>query len=101
MFEEHILDFFGPDFDSWMDKNGLTCVVVSWSNLTILPDDHPDYEKSLKEYIEDEETAFNICGSQGNITVTYDSAKIVEVSEGFPEPLLLELKGFAPGFNSN
>jgi len=102
MFEDHIYDFFGEKLDSWLDANGLILVVCSWSEVEILPDNHPDHEKSLEEYMESEKLAFEISGNeQVSITIGYHSAKVLEISENFPEHLLAEMKEFAPGFQAD
>tara|TARA_B100000131_G_C18104473_1_gene607224 strand:+ start:1896 stop:2207 length:312 start_codon:yes stop_codon:yes gene_type:complete len=102
MFEDHIYDFFGENLDSWLDANDLILLVGSWSEVEVLPDNHPDHEKSLEEYMESEELAFEISGNeQVSITIGYTSAKVLEISENFPEQLLAEMKDFAPGFQAD
>jgi hypothetical protein len=96
MFDDHLADLFGLEFDNWMEKNNVIAEFVSWSEIEVLPDDHPDHAKSLEEYSEDEETAVHLYGgSNGNIIITLNSATIVEKSEDFPEHLLNELKEMA------
>ena len=96
MFEDDLADLFGSEIENWIEKNNMIAEFISWSEIEILPDDHPDHANSLEEYAEDEETAVNFFGgSNGNIVITLNSAKIVEKSEGFPEHLLNELKELA------
>ena len=96
MFEDHVADLFGPEFDEWMGKNNvISGGFVSWSKIEVLPDDHPDHDKSLEEYSEDEETAVHLIAPNGHIVITLNSATIVEKSEDFPEHLLNELKEMA------
>jgi hypothetical protein len=102
MFEDHIYEFFGENLDSWLDANDLILLVCSWSDVEVLPDNHPDHEKSLEESMESEELAFEISGNeQASITIGYHSAKVLEISEDFPEQLLAEMKEFAPGFQAD
>lgn len=52
--------------------------------------------------MESEELAFNIGGNEKvSITIGYHSAKVLEISENFPEHLLAEMKEFAPGFQAD
>ncbi len=96
MFEDHIADLFGSEFENWIEKNDMIAEFVSWSEIEILPDDHPDHAKSLEEYMEDEKTAVNLFGgSNGNIIITLSSGTIVEKSDNFPKNLLDELKEMA------
>ena len=102
MFEDHIYEFFGENLDSWLDANDLILLVCSWSDVEVLPDNHPDHDKSLEESLESEELAFEISGNeQASITIGYHSAKVLEISENFPEQLLAEMKEFAPGFQAD
>ena len=102
MFEDHIYDFFGENLDSWLDANGLILLVCYWSDVEVLPDNHPEHEKSFEESMESEELAFEISGNeQASITIGYHSAKVLEISEDFPEQLLAEMKKFAPGFQAD
>lgn len=92
MFEDHVADLFGLEFEEWMEKNHvISGGFVSWSEVVILPDDHPDYEKSLEEYMDDEETAVHLIANNGHIIITLHSAKIVEKSDDFPEELIKQL----------
>ena len=96
MFDDHLADLFGPELEIWMEKNNLTAEFLSWSKIEVLPDNHPDHDKSLEEYSEDEETAVHLYrDSDVSIIVTLHSAGIVEKSENFPEHLLNELKEMA------
>jgi hypothetical protein len=96
MFEDHVADLFGLDFFEWMEKNHIIGGgFVSWSEVVILPDDHPDHDKSLEEYMDDEETAVVLMAHNGHIIITLHSAKIVEKSDDFPDNLLDELKEMA------
>jgi hypothetical protein len=92
MFEDHVADLFGLDFEEWMEKNHIISGgFVSWSEVVILPDDHPDHDKSLEEYMDDEETAVELIANNGHIIITLHSAKIVEKSDDFPEELIQQL----------
>ena len=92
MFEDHVADLFGLEFEEWMGKNHvISGGFVSWSEVDILPDDHPDHDKSLEEYMDDEETAVHLIANNGHIIITLHSAKIVEKSEDFPEELIQQL----------
>jgi len=96
MFDDHLAELFGPKLDNWMEKNNLIGEFISWSEIEVLPDNHPEHDKSLEEFSEDEETAFHLRGdSNVSIIVTLHSATIVEKSENFPEHLLNELKEMA------
>ena len=96
MFEDHVADLFGLDFEEWMEKNHIIGGgFVSWSEVVILPDDHPDHDKSLEEYMDNEETAVELIANNGHIIITLHSAKIVEKSDDFPDNLLDELKEMA------
>jgi hypothetical protein len=97
MFEDHVADLFGLKFEEWMDKNHvISGGFVSWSEAEILPDNHPEHDKSLEEYMEDEETAVElIANNNSHIIITLTSGKIAEKSEDFPEDLLGELKDMA------
>jgi len=93
MFEDHVADLFGLEFEEWMEQNHvISGGFVSWSEVEVLPDDHPEHEKSLEEYMEDEETAVHLIANNGHIIITLHSATIVEKSDDFPENLLNELK---------
>jgi len=101
MFGDHILDFFGPTFDSWLEENKLLLECISYSDIEILSDDHPGHQKSLEDYMEDQELAFAISSYHlfySKIVIGSESAKVLEISKEFPESLLAELKSFAPGF---
>jgi len=92
MFEDHVADLFGLEFEEWMEKNHvISGGFVSWSEVVILPDDHPDHDKSLDEYMDDEETAVELIANNGHIIITLHSAKIVEKSDDFPEELIQQL----------
>ncbi len=92
MFEDHVADLFGLEFEEWMEKNHvISGGFISWCEVDILPDDHPDYEKSLEEYMDDEETAVHLIANNGHIIITLHSAKIVEKSDDFPEELIQQL----------
>lgn len=92
MFEDHVADLFGLEFEEWMEKNNVIGGgFVSWSEVVILPDDHPDHDKSLEEYMDDEETAVELIANNGYIIITLHSAKIVEKSGDFPEELIKQL----------
>ena len=92
MFEDHVADLFGLEFEEWMEKNHIISGgFVSWSEVVILPDDHPDHDKSLEEYMDDEETAVELIANNGHIIITLHSAKIVEKSDDFPEELIQQL----------
>ena len=96
MFDDYVADLFGLGFEEWMEKNHVVGGgFVSWSKVVILPDDHPDHDKSLKEYMDDEEIAFELIANNGHIIITLHSAKIVEKSDDFPDNLLDELKVMA------
>ena len=96
MFEGHVADLFGLEFEEWMEQNHVIGDFVSWSELEILPDNHPEHDKSLEEYMGDEETAVElIANNHSTITITLSSGKIVEKSDDFPENLLSELKDMA------
>ena len=104
MFDDHLAELFCPELENWMEKNNLIGEFISWSKIEVLPDNHPDHEKSLEEHSEDEETSIHIYGNPGDaswtlpnvsIVVTLHSATIVEKSEKFPEHLLNELKQMA------
>ena len=96
MFDERVVGLFGLGFEEWMEKNHIVGGgFVSWSKVVILPDDHPDHDKSLKEYMEDEEIAVELIANNGHIIITLNSAKIVEKSNDFPDNLLDELKMMA------
>ena len=96
MFEDHVADLFGLEFEEWMEKNHvISGGFGSWSEVVILPDDHPDHDKSLEEYMDDEETAVELIANNGHIIITLHSAKIVEKSDDFPDNLLDELKEMA------
>ena len=102
MFEDHIYGFFGEKLDSWLEANGLDLTIGDWSEVEILPDDHPDHEKSLEEYFETSSLVFEIFGdNQIRIIIEYHSGKIIEISENFPEQILAEMKDFAPGFQAD
>ena len=92
MFEDHVADLFGLEFEEWMEKNHvISGGIVSWSEVDILPDDHPDYEKTLEEYMDTEETAVQLIANNGHIIITLHSAKIVEKSGDFPKELIVQL----------
>ena len=96
MFDDRVVGLFGLGFEEWMEKNHIVGGgFVSWSKVVILPDDHPDHDKSLKEYMEDEEIAVELIANNGHIIITLHSAKIVEKSDDFPDNLLDELKMMA------
>ena len=96
MFDDRVVGLFGLGFEEWMEKNHIVGGgFVSWSKVMILPDDHPDHDKSLKEYMEDEEIAVELIANNGHIIITLHSAKIVEKSDDFPDNLLDELKMMA------
>ncbi|MGY8755651.1 MAG: hypothetical protein ACKVIR_08165 [Candidatus Poseidoniales archaeon] len=95
MFEDHVADLFGLEFEEWMEQNHVIGEFVSWSEVEILPDNHPEHDRSLEEYMEDEETAVNLIANNGHIIITLTSGKIVEKSDDFPENLLGELKDMA------
>ena len=96
MFDNRVVGLFGIGFEEWMEKNHiLGGGFVSWSEVVILPDDHPDHDKSLREYMEDEEIAVKLIANNGHIIITLHSAKIVEKSDDFPDNLLDELKMMA------
>ena len=96
MFDDHVADLFGLGFEEWMEKNHVVGGgFVSWSKVVILPDDHPDHDKSLKEYMDNEEIAVELIANNGHIIITLHSAKIVEKSDDFPDNLLDELKMMA------
>lgn len=96
MFEDHLIDLFGMEFENWLEKNNMICEFVSWSRIEILPDTHPNHAKSLEEYMQDEETAVYLRGEKNiEITITLNSAVIVEKSEDFPEHILDQLKEMA------
>ena len=96
MFDDRVVGLFDLGFEEWMEKNHIVGGgFVSWSKVVILPDDHPDHDKSLKEYMEDEEIAVELIANNGHIIITLHSAKIVEKSDDFPDNLLDELKMMA------
>ena len=96
MFEDHVADLFGLDFEEWMGKNHIIVGgFVSWSEVVILPDDHPDHDKSLEDYMDDEETAVELIANNGHIIITLHSAKIVEESGDFPKELIIQLMEMA------
>jgi len=97
MFEDHVIDLFGLNFEDWMDENKVIGGgFVEWSELEILPDDHPEYEDSMEKYLEDSETAMELITNDGHlILITLSSGTIVEKSDEFPNNLLDELKEMA------
>jgi len=101
MHGDHLADLFGDlkEFEDWMEKNQLIHGgFSSWSKLEILPDDHPEHEKSLEEYMEDQEMAVQLIianDSKTYITITLNSGTIAEKTENFPDNLLDELKKMA------
>ena len=98
VFEDHVFDLFGDGFEDWMEKNNvLPDIFISWSELEILPDDHPDHEKSLEAYLEDDVPALPLIFPNGHrITITLEGhPRIVEISVDFPEEMLTELKELA------
>ena len=38
MFDDHLADLFGLEFDNWMEKNNVIAEFVSWSEIEVLPD---------------------------------------------------------------
>ena len=97
MFEDHVVDLFGLNFEDWMDENQVIGGgFVEWSELEILPDDHPEHEDSMEKYLEDSETAMELITNDGHsILITLPSGTIVEKSDDFPNNLLDELKEMA------
>jgi len=91
MFEDHMIDLFGLEIEDWIDENDIIAEFVSWSEILVLPDNHPDHSDSLERYFDDEETAVNFLISQENLMITLNSAKIVEKSNDFPQELISQL----------
>ena len=96
MFEDFVVDLFGLDFEEWMDKNQVVSAgFIHWSELEVLPDDHPEHKASLEENMEDGEVAIHLIANSGNITIVLSSGTIVEKSNDFPDDLLSDLKSMA------
>jgi len=95
MFEDHMIDLFGLEIEDWIDENDIIAEFVSWSEILVLPDNHPDHSDSLERYFDDEETAVNFLISQENLMITLNSAKIVEKSDDFPAHLFEQLNAMA------
>ncbi len=91
MFEDHMIDLFGLEIEDWIDENDIIAEFVSWSEILVLPDNHPDHSDSLERYFDDEETAVNFLISKENLMITLNSAKIVEKSNDFPQELISQL----------
>jgi len=93
MFEDHLFDLFGLEIEDWIEENNIVAEFIHWSEVMILPDNHPDHSETLERNLEESEIAVNFSPlhSEGNLMITLDSAKIVEKSEAFPEELMLQL----------
>ena len=93
MFEDHLYDLFGLEIEEWTNQNEIIAEFIHWSEVMILPDNHPDHSETLERNFEESEIAVNFSPlhSEGNLMITLDSAKIVEISEVFPEELILQL----------
>ena len=97
MFEDHLFDLFGLEIEDWMDENSIVAEFIHWSEVMILPDNHPDHSETLEQNFEDSKIAVNFSQlhGEGNIMITLDSAKIVEKSGDFPKELILQLMKMA------
>ena len=97
MFEDHLFDLFGLEIEDWMDENSIVAEFIHWSEVMILPDNHPDHSETLERNFEDSEIAVNFSPlhGEGNMMITLDSAKIVEKSGDFPKELILQLMKMA------
>ena len=97
MFEDYVVDLFGLNFEDWMDENHvISGGFCNWSELEILPDDHPEHKDSMEEYLEDSKIAIQLITNNGHqIQIILYSGTIVEKSDNFPNNLLDELKEMA------
>ncbi|GEM_PF-3879140 len=93
MFEDHLFDLFGSGIEDWMEENEVIAEFVSWSERVILDDDQTGHRDSLEINYEEAEIAVNflLLHGEGNLMIALDSAKIVEISEGFPKTLMQQL----------
>ncbi len=93
MFEDHLFDLFGLGIGDWMDENSIVAESVSWSERVILDDDQTGHRDSLEINYEEAEIAVNflLLHGEGNLMIALDSAKIVEISVGFPKTLMQQL----------
>ena len=93
MFEDHLIDLFGLEIEDWIDENSIVADFIHWSELMILPDNHPEHSETLKRNLEESEIAVNFSPlhSEANLMITLGSAKIVEKSGDFPKELIVQL----------
>ena len=93
MFGDHLFDLFGLEIEGWMDENSIVAEFIHWSEVMILPDNHPDHSETLERNFEESEIAVNLSPlhSEGNLMITLDSAKNVEESGDFPKELISQL----------
>ena len=78
MFEDHLIDLFGLEIEDWIDENSIVADFIHWSELMILPDNHPEHSETLERNLEESEIAVNFSPLQTNLMITLGSAKIVE-----------------------
>ena len=97
MFEGHVVDLFGLNFEDWMDENQvISGGFCEWSELEILPDDHPGHKDSMEKHLEDSEIAMELITNDGHlILITLSSGTIVKKADDFPNNLLDDLKEMA------
>ena len=93
MFEDHLIDVFGLEIEDWIDENSIVAEFIHWSEVMILPDNHPEHSETLKRNFEESEVAVNFSPlhCEANVMITLGSAKIVEKSDDFPKELILQL----------
>ena len=93
MFEDHLYDLFGLEIEEWTNQNEIIAEFIHWSEVIILPDDQIGHSESLARNFEESEVAVNFSQlyGKGNITITLNSAKIVDKSLDFPKELILQL----------
>ena len=93
MFEDHLFDLFGLEIEDWIEENNIVAEFIHWSEVMILPDNHPEHSETLEQNFEDSEIAVNFSPlhSEANLMITLDSAKIVEKSGDFPKELIVQL----------
>ena len=59
MFEDHLFDLFGLEIEDWIDKNSIVAEFIHWSEVMILPDNHPEHSETLERNLEESEIAVN------------------------------------------
>ena len=93
MFEDHLFDLFSMGIEDWMKENEVILEFVSWSERVIVENDQPGHRDFLEINCEESEIAVNFLPfhGEGNLMIALYSAKIVEISEGFPKMLVQQL----------